>query len=99
MDCVGGEFHGAAKNPALGLPWWVERMAMAPKARELEGGGGEYEAADYISSAVGDLLLIAQRHGFDTLVYLLEMVKMEADEERRLWRVRPPIRDTGGSDK
>lgn len=81
---------------------------MAPKARdkvpakppsELEGGGGEYEAADYIASAVDDLLLIAQRHGFDTLIYLLDMVRMEADEERRIWRVRPPLRDKGGSDE
>jgi gamma-glutamyl:cysteine ligase YbdK (ATP-grasp superfamily) len=81
---------------------------MAPKApgkvpakppSELEGGGGEYEAADYIASAVDDLLPIAQRHGFETLVYLLDMVRMEADEERRIWRVRTPPKGKGSSDQ
>lgn len=63
------------------------------------GDGGEYEAADFIVSSVDDLLLIARRHHLDTLVYLLDMVKMEAEEERRLWRVRHIPRNDGNSDE
>jgi hypothetical protein len=63
------------------------------------GDGGEYEAADFIVSTVDDLIMIARRHGLDTLVYLLDMVKMEAEEEQRLWRVRHPPRTGGNSDE
>jgi hypothetical protein len=55
--------------------------------------GNEFEAADYIGSVADNLPLIARRHGMDTLVYLLDMVKMEADEEKRLWRSRYRVRD------
>lgn len=66
---------------------------------EPAGDGGEYEAADFIVATVDDLIPIARRHHLDTLVYLLDMVKMEAEEERRLWRVRHIPRNDGNSEE
>lgn len=66
---------------------------------EPAGDGGEYEAADFIVATMDDLIPIARRHHLDTLVYLLGMVKMEAEEERRLWRVRHIPKNDGNSDE
>ena len=38
-------------------------------------------AAEYIASMAGDLALIARRHGLDTLGYLLEVAKLEAEHQ------------------
>lgn len=66
---------------------------------EPAGDGGEYEAADFIVATMDDLIPIARRHHLDTLVYLLDMVKMEAEEERRLWRVRHIPKNDGNLDE
>jgi hypothetical protein len=38
-------------------------------------------AATYIASMTTELALIARRHGLDTLSYILEMARLEADNE------------------
>jgi hypothetical protein len=40
-------------------------------------------AARYVASMAGDLAQIAQQHGLDTLGYILEMAKLEAENEAR----------------
>jgi hypothetical protein len=40
-------------------------------------------AASYISALSGDLALMARRHGLDTLGYILEMAKLEAENISR----------------
>lgn len=58
----------------------------APMARrqqsipEPAGDGGRDEAAEFIAQMVGDLLAVAQRHRLETLAFLLDMAKMEAEE-------------------
>lgn len=42
--------------------------------------GGRDEAAEFIAQMVGDLLAVAQRHRLETLAFLLDMAKMEAEE-------------------
>ncbi len=42
-----------------------------------------HDAANYISELSGELAIMARRHGLGTLAYLLDMVKMEADEAQR----------------
>ena len=37
-------------------------------------------AADYLAELSADLALLARRHGFDTLGYILEMARLEAEE-------------------
>ena len=37
--------------------------------------------ADYIASMTGDLALLARRNGLDTLGYILEMARLEAQQE------------------
>jgi hypothetical protein len=36
-------------------------------------------AADYVRSMAGTLALLARNHGLDTLGYLLEMARLEAE--------------------
>lgn len=88
---MGGKIRVMAAKPSSKTP--------AKPPDEPAGDGGEYEATDFIVSSVDDLILIARRYHLDTLVYLLDMVKMEAEEERRLWRVRRPPRTDGNSDE
>ena len=48
--------------------------------------GGPEEAASYIAEQVGGLVQLARRYNLDTLGFLLDMAKMEAEEivrERR----------------
>ena len=40
-------------------------------------------AAAYVAELSSDLAAIARRHGLDTLGYLLEMVRLEAESARR----------------
>jgi hypothetical protein len=42
-----------------------------------EGRGG---AAEYIATMAGELSQIARKHGLDTLGYILEMAKLEAEQ-------------------
>ncbi len=39
-------------------------------------------AASYVAELTGDLASIARRHGLDTLGYILEMAKLEAENAR-----------------
>jgi hypothetical protein len=50
------------------------------------------EAAVYIASLSGDLALMARRYGLNTLGYLLDMAKLEAESVTRRDRSegRPP---------
>jgi hypothetical protein len=45
---------------------------------------GPAEAAAYVGELAGDLALIARKHGLDTLGYILDMAKLEADNVARL---------------
>ena len=36
-------------------------------------------AADYLAALSADLAVLARRHGFDTLGYILEMARLEAE--------------------
>jgi hypothetical protein len=45
--------------------------------------GGSQAAAAYIADLTGSLAVIARRHGLDTLGYILEMAREEADNTRR----------------
>jgi hypothetical protein len=40
-------------------------------------------AAGYVASMAGELALMARKHGLDTLGYLLEMVRLEAENIAR----------------
>jgi hypothetical protein len=55
-------------------------MIDGPDQTELDE---RVEAADYLAALSGDLALLARRHGFDTLGYILEMAKMEAEQVGR----------------
>ena len=45
---------------------------------------GRSEAAAYIASLTGELATIARRNGLNTLGYLLEMARLEAEQVARL---------------
>ena len=60
-------------------------------AGEPAGDGGPEEAARYLAAAAADLGLIARRHRLDTLGFLLEMVRMEAEDIVRLRAARDQI--------
>ncbi len=47
------------------------------------GDGGPGEAAQFLAGHLVDLVMLARRHGFETLAYLLDMAKLEADEAAR----------------
>jgi hypothetical protein len=40
-------------------------------------------AATYIAQMTNELALIAQRHGLDTLCYILEMARLEAENAKQ----------------
>ena len=44
------------------------------------GDGGPGEAAAVIGDAIADLALLARRHGHQTLSFLLDMARMEAND-------------------
>jgi hypothetical protein len=50
------------------------------RASNAYGGGGPEEAATFIAATAAELCQIAQRHGLDTLVHLLNMAQLEADD-------------------
>lgn len=50
---------------------------------QTEGGDGPgppYSTAAYIGALVDELAKLARRNGLDTLAYLLEMARLEADQ-------------------
>jgi hypothetical protein len=48
----------------------------------MDGGPGE--AAAFIGDTIADLAVLARRHGYQTLGFLLDMAQMEADDIVRL---------------
>jgi hypothetical protein len=57
------------------------QAAMQPEGPNGGNGGSTPdEAARYIASLVGELSLLARRNGLDTLGYILEMARLEADQ-------------------
>jgi hypothetical protein len=45
--------------------------------------GNRIQVANYVASLSADLATMARRSGLDTLGYLLEMVRLEAENETR----------------
>lgn len=45
----------------------------------VDAGRDRDEVAAYMAELTGELALVARRHGFDTLAYLLEMARLEAE--------------------
>jgi hypothetical protein len=45
--------------------------------------GNRKEVANYVATLSADLATMARRSGLDTLGYLLEMVRLEAESETR----------------
>ncbi len=45
--------------------------------------GSREEAAAYVAELAANLAAIARRHGLDTLGYLLEMARLEAENATR----------------
>jgi len=45
--------------------------------------GNRTEVANYVATLSADLATMARRSGLDTLGYLLEMVRLEAESETR----------------
>ncbi|GAA3852056.1 hypothetical protein AFIC_001432 [[Pseudomonas] carboxydohydrogena] len=56
------------------------------KSEQRGEDGGAEEAATFISETLLNLTSICQRHRFDTLGYLLDMARMEADGLMRTQR-------------
>ena len=54
----------------------------------VDAGRDRDEVAAYMAELTGELALVARRHGFDTLAYLLEMARLEAESTAR--RPKPP---------
>jgi hypothetical protein len=55
-------------------------MAEQPTATD---NGARTQVANYVATMSGDLAAMARRNGLDTLGYLLEMVRLEAENETR----------------
>ncbi len=53
---------------------------MTPMGRMAGGAHTPDEAARYIASLVDELAQLAKRHGLETLSYILEMARLEADQ-------------------
>jgi len=59
----------------------------------VDAGRDRDEVAAYMAELTGELALVARRHGFDTLAYLLEMARLEAESTAR----RPKSPETKGN--
>lgn len=55
----------------------------APKSSETQS------AALYIASLAEELARLAKRHDLDSLAYILEMARLEADQISKRWSTRP----------
>lgn len=53
---------------------------MAGDAGDKRDASGIPDAALYIASLTDELARLAKKHGLDTLAYLLEMARLEADQ-------------------
>jgi len=62
-------------------------MRNQPVSASLPGHpGARSEAAQYVAELTGDLAVLARRHGLTTLGYILDMARLEAENETRLGR-------------
>ena len=57
-----------------------------PEPEQRSGDSGAEEAAAFIAETLLNLTVICQRHRFETLGYLLDMARMEADGLMRTHR-------------
>jgi hypothetical protein len=48
-------------------------------------------AADFVATFTNELAELARRHGLDTLGYILEMARLEAESLARGQRSQPPL--------
>lgn len=64
------------------------KAAGAAPIRQSDLRAGGTETAAYIAELTGDLALLARRNGFDTLAYLLDIARLEADNIRTSGRCR-----------
>src|SRR5471032_1074000 len=46
---------------------------------DTELGRDSDQVAAYVAELTGELALVSRRHGFDTLAYLLDMARLEAE--------------------
>ena len=65
---------------------------MKVEMAEVEGGEDTAQAAAYVAELAGELASIARRHGLDTLGYILDMAKLEAQNATTAGGGRPPGR-------
>jgi hypothetical protein len=56
---------------------------MQTLARDVEPADSPSEAAGYIASLTGELARMARGHGLETLGYILDMARLEADQIAR----------------
>ncbi len=56
---------------------------MSPPVEHTNGNGGRSEVASYVATISADLASLSRRSGLDTLGYLLEMVRLEAESVTR----------------
>ena len=57
----------------------MARMSPTENAASEPPGGSRAAAAAYIAALSVDLAVIARRHNLDTLAYLLDMARLEAE--------------------
>ena len=48
--------------------------------KDGQDAGGAVEFADYAAAMTDELAALARRHGLQSLAYLLEMARLEAEE-------------------
>ncbi len=53
-------------------------------AGERKEAGEAHQVAHYLAAMSDDLATLARRHGLDTLAYLLDMARLEAEQHARL---------------
>lgn len=69
----------------------VSQRSDHPPPQSGDGEGGSSEAAAFIASALSDLTQVSRRHRLDTLTYLLELARLEADDAMRFRHERGGI--------
>ena len=57
-------------------------------ARQADASDTDRRPAIYVATLSADLAAMARQHGLDTLGYLLEMVRLEAESDARQARAR-----------
>lgn len=66
----------------------IRRGGSTSNEAEPPGQGDRLEAAEFIGSSVEEFAQLARRHSLETLAYLLDMARLEADEIVRQCRGR-----------